>query len=169
MLCSFDVSTPRTATLKRITLRNGGAAHYSTRHDVTSHATCINHTGRSPPHTCDGMSQVIFQMHYSDVEPCTPPFCRCPLQDLVEELSAKALQEGALGLGTDRYMNSAKASAVLPDGADWRTVRVKFSRCSLLCKLHLQCNALQAALHAQVELSSSRCAGSSGHRRGTRF
>lgn len=48
----------------------------------------------------------------------------------MEELSARAQQEGALGLGTERYLNSAKANAVLPDGAEWYTVRVKFSRYS---------------------------------------
>lgn len=49
----------------------------------------------------------------------------------MDALSAKALQEGALGLGTARYLEGAKTSASLPEGAQWRTVRVKFPRCSL--------------------------------------
>ena len=65
-----------------------------------------------------------------DAEACSSQTCRCPLEDLVEELSARAQQEGALGLGTERYLNSAKAYAVLPDGAEWYTVRVKYSRYS---------------------------------------
>ena len=55
---------------------------------------------------------------------------RTPLQDVVDALSAKAVQEGAMGLGTARYLDGAKTSATLPEGAHWRTVRVKFSRCA---------------------------------------
>lgn len=60
--------------------------------------------------------------------------CRPPLQDVVDALSAKAMQEGALGLGTARYLDGAKSSATLPEGAQWRTIRVKFSRCASILK-----------------------------------
>ena len=49
----------------------------------------------------------------------------------MDELSAKAAQDGALGLGTSRYLDGAKTMAALPEGAEWRTVRVKFSRCTV--------------------------------------
>lgn len=59
---------------------------------------------------------------------------------MVDALGAKAMQEGALGLGTARYLDGARTSAALPEGAQWRTVHVKFSRCwRQACKFETQC------------------------------
>lgn len=54
--------------------------------------------------------------------------CRPPLQDAVDELAASSKADGSLGNGTDRYLASAQDPGPPPEGAAWRTVRVKFPK-----------------------------------------
>ncbi len=53
---------------------------------------------------------------------------RPPLQDAVDELAAGSEADGSLGNGTDRYLASAQDPGPPPEGATWRSVRVKFPK-----------------------------------------
>ena len=57
---------------------------------------------------------------------------RPPLQDAVDELAAASAADGSLGNGTDRYLASAKDPGPPPEGAGWRTIRVKFPKSAFL-------------------------------------
>ena len=50
------------------------------------------------------------------------------MQEVAEEVTSKAREEGAFGSSTDRYLTSARLQSKLPDGAEWQTVRIRYYR-----------------------------------------
>lgn len=46
----------------------------------------------------------------------------------MDELAAGSEADGSLGNGTDRYLASAQDPGPPPEGATWRSVRVKFPK-----------------------------------------
>ena len=48
----------------------------------------------------------------------------------MDELAAQTAADGSLGVGTDRYLAATQPAGPPPQGAAWRTVRVKFPKCA---------------------------------------
>ena len=46
----------------------------------------------------------------------------------MDEVLAEAESSGALGSSTDRFLDFATRQLQLPEGAEWRTVRIKYYR-----------------------------------------
>ena len=46
----------------------------------------------------------------------------------MDELAVQTASDGSLGVGTDRYLASTQLVGPPPQGAVWRTVRVKFPK-----------------------------------------
>ena len=73
------------------------------------------------------------------------------LQETLDQLQSNAAAEGAFGSSTARYITGARDDSLLPAGAMWRPVRVKYPRCGF--------SVTGAASHCSAKLRAPSVAG----------